>query len=64
MENPSPRREGLSGSECEERKTDVVTEELEIEVAEPEEDVIAPQITEELKTPQFSDPFEKCSKEP
>jgi len=55
---------GLGASECEERKTDVTTEELEIEVTVPEEDVMAPQLNEELKASQFSDPIEKCSREP
>jgi hypothetical protein len=57
-------KNGLAASECEERKTQVATEELEIEIAEPEEEVIAPQVSEELKASQFSDPFEKCSREP
>ncbi|HKQ76327.1 MAG TPA: hypothetical protein VJ810_21715 [Blastocatellia bacterium] len=57
-------KEGLDGSDCEERKTAVVTEELKIEIAEPEADVIAPQINEELKASQFANPFEKCSREP
>lgn len=61
---PRTGKDGLGGSECEERKTEVVTEEIEIEIAEPEEDVIAPQMNEELKASQFSDPFEKCSREP
>ncbi len=62
---PKSQKDGLSGSECEDRKRNVVTEE--IEVAEPEaepEDVIAPQIYEEQRSIQFSDPIEKCSREP
>jgi len=55
---------GLGASECEERKTEVATEELRIEVAEPEEDMIAPQVSEESKASQFSNPFEKCAREP
>jgi hypothetical protein len=57
-------KDGLGASDCEERKNEVATEEIEVETAEPEEDMIAPQINEELKASQFSDPFEKCSREP
>jgi hypothetical protein len=57
-------KNGLDGSECQEQKTDIMTEEIEIQVAEPEEDVIAPQMNEELKASRFSDPFDKCSGEP
>ena len=55
---------GLGASECEERKTEVATEEFRIEVAEPEEDVVAPQVSGESKARQFSEPFEKCAREP
>jgi len=55
---------GLSASECEERKTEVANEEIEIEVGGPDEDLIAPQINDALKASQFSEPFEKCSREP
>ena len=51
---------GLLTSECEDWKTEVVTEEPEIEIAEPEEEPIPPQ----MKVSQFSELFEKCSKEP
>jgi len=54
----------LGASECEERKTEVATEEFRIEVAEPEEDVVAPQVSGESKARQFSEPFEKCAREP
>jgi len=53
---------GLITSECEDWKTEVVAEEFEIEIAE--EETITPQAMEEPKAGQFSDPFEKCSKEP
>lgn len=50
-------------SECEERKTKVVAEELEMEIAEPEEEIIAPRANEEFKLNPLFDSFEKCSKE-
>src|SRR5262245_9261102 len=55
---------GLGGSECEERKIEVTSDEIEIEIVEPEEDVIAPQTNEELKAGSFYEAFEKCSREP
>lgn len=53
----------LITSECEDRKTEVAAEELEIEIAEPEEEIIAPQTNEEFKLSPLSEPFEKCSKD-
>ncbi|MGE0128513.1 MAG: hypothetical protein AB7U82_10570 [Blastocatellales bacterium] len=56
-------RNGLIASECEERKTEVVAEDLEIEIAEPEEEIVAPQTNEEFRLSPLSTPFERCSKE-
>ena len=57
-------KDGLRASDCEDRKTEIASDEVEIEVTGPEEEVIAPQLNEELKSTQFSDPFEKCTREP
>lgn len=54
----------LITSECQERKTEVAAEELEIEVAEPEEEIMAPQETGELSSNPLATPFERCSREP
>jgi hypothetical protein len=51
-------------SECEDQKTEVITEELEIEVAEPEEEIIAPQENEERNLGPLSAPVEECVREP
>src|SRR5262245_44372181 len=64
VEKTKAEKIGLGATECEDRKTEIVTEEFEIEIAEPEEEVVAPQATEELKTSALSEPFEKCSREP
>src|SRR5262245_57285907 len=64
IEKTRVKKIGLGGSECEERKIEVATDEIEIEIVEPEEDVIAPQTNEELKAGSFSEAFEKCSREP
>jgi len=64
VEKPSAKKASLGALECEERKTEVATEDFEIEIAEPEEEIIAPQPTEELKAGSLSNPFERCSKEP
>jgi hypothetical protein len=50
--------------ECEEQETEFNAEELEIEVVEPEEEIIAPQSIEEHMPGPLSMPIEECTREP
>ncbi len=63
-EKPKVQKVAVIASECEDQKTEVITEELEVEVAEPEEEIIAPQETEERDLGPLSAPIEKCVREP
>jgi hypothetical protein len=64
VERPKVQQAAVIASECEEQKTEVITEELEIEVAEPEEEIIAPQETEERNLGPLSAPIDECLREP
>jgi len=61
---PKAEKVSVIASECEDQKTEVVAEELQIEVAEPEEEMMWLQNTEEMMPNPLSTPFEKCSREP
>ncbi len=61
VERPGNGRIGLVGSECDEPKTEVSTDEIKIEIVE---DVVAPREPEDLKASSLSKPFENCSREP
>lgn len=54
---------GIGLSECEERKTEVEAGEIHIEVAEPEEESMMFQESEETKLNPLSIPFDECSKD-
>jgi hypothetical protein len=63
-EKSKVEKAAVIASECEDQKTEVVTEELEIEIAEPEEEIIAPQQNEERNLGPLSAPIEECVREP
>ena len=63
-ENSKVGKIAVIASECEDQKTEIVTEELEIEVAEPEEEIVAPQENEERNLGPLSAPIEECVREP
>jgi len=63
-EKPKVQKIAVIASECGDQKTEVITEELEIEVAEPEEEIVAPQEIEEQNLGPLSAPVEKCVREP
>ena len=63
-EKPKVQNAAIIASECEDQKTEVITEELEIEIAEPEEEIIAPQENEERDLGPLSGPIEECVREP
>lgn len=63
-EKPKVEKAAVIASECEDQKIEVITEELEIEIAEPEEEIIAPQENEEWNSGPLSAPIEECLREP
>jgi len=61
VEKSGVRKINLGASECEDRRADTTTEEVEIEIMKP--DSAAPRAAEESRVSPLSAPFAKCSKD-